>query len=129
VNDNDDDVTKLRPGDDSIDIGDKDNGVNSSDSDPSATLRTANGGGGGGGGGVYKCNFCDYVASLPRYKVLHEKRVHLHMDCKICGKMFKDQTGRESHVCVKPDRFQCTQCEKSYKVKGELKKHVDIIHR
>ncbi len=124
MNDNDDDVTKLRPGNDSADIDDKDNGVNSGDSnDASATLRTANSGGG------YKCDFCDYVASLPRYKVLHEKRVHLHMDCKICGKMFKDRTGRESHVCVKPDRFQCSQCEKSYKVKGELKKHVDIIHR
>jgi hypothetical protein len=126
VNDNDDVATKLRPGDDFNDIGDKDNGVNSGDNDASASLRTANSGVDGGG---YKCDFCDYVASLPRYKVLHEKRVHLHMDCKICGKMFKDRTGRESHVCVKPDRFQCSQCEKSYKVKGELKKHVDIIHR
>ncbi len=123
MDDNDDVVTKLRHGDYSNDIGDKDNGVNSGDNDASATLRTANSGGG------YKCDYCDYVASLPRYKVLHEKRVHLHMDCKICGKMFKDLTGRESHVCVKPDRFQCSQCEKSYKVKGELKKHVDIIHR
>jgi hypothetical protein len=30
----------------------------------------------------YQCNYCDYVASVERYKILHEKRVHLKMDCK-----------------------------------------------
>ena len=69
-------------------------------------------------GGGYKCDYCDYVASVPRNKLLHEKRVHLNMDCKTCARVLKDSAERASHVCVKPDRFQCSQCEKSYKVRG-----------
>ena len=64
----------------------------------------------------FKCDYCDHVASAPRYKLLHEKRVHLNLDCKTCTRVFKDGAERDSHVCVKPDRFQCSQCNKSYKV-------------
>jgi len=77
----------------------------------------------------FKCDFCDYVAGIHRYKILHEKKLHLNLDCKVCYKLFDSVEEREDHECVRPDRFQCSQCDKNYKVKAELKKHIDIIHK
>ena len=47
----------------------------------------------------------------------------------VSSKVFQSNDEKKSHFCAHPDRFQCDQCEKNYKVKGELKKHIDSIHR
>ena len=39
------------------------------------------------GGVGYKCDYCDYVAGIYRYKILHEKKLHLDLDCKVCMKV------------------------------------------
>jgi len=75
----------------------------------------------------YKCKHCDHVAqSLGNLKV-HEK-IHQNIKCQSCRKLFKSAEEKSEHECLKPDRFHCDQCEKSYLVKAELKKHINISH-
>ena len=75
-----------------------------------------------------QCRFCDYVAHTLEYRNMHEKRIHLNLKCVTCRKIFGSEEEKTEHKCVKPDRFQCDRCEKSYLVKTELKKHISIAH-
>ena len=63
----------------------------------------------------FKCAFCDHVAASAQNKVMHEKRIHLGMDCKTCRRLFESEAEKAEHACAEPERFRCDQCEKSYK--------------
>ena len=76
-----------------------------------------------------KCDYCDFVAAHPDYKAVHEKKVHLGLSCADCAQLFDSAEAKAAHACRQLDRYQCGECDKSYKAKRELHKHIERIHR
>ena len=72
------------------------------------------------------CNdLCDNKGQLETHIKTIDGECELQ-ECNKCELLFERKKRRRQ---ILSDRFQCNQCEKSYKVKVELKKHIDKIHR
>ena len=83
-----------------------------------------------------KCTKCDYKTHIPSEMKGHFKRRHTDITkgtCQYCGVVFKAlrshlrNTGCGGEVTVK--EWKCTHCKMDFKVKSELDRHVNRIHK
>ncbi|XP_044738039.1 zinc finger protein 501-like [Chrysoperla carnea] len=85
----------------------------------------------------FKCDICDLEFSISsnyaRHRKLHSgERPHV---CEICGRGFIQKVSLVEHVRrhtndlpLKTTCYQCDQCEKSYRLKSQLKHHFKMKH-
>ena len=83
-----------------------------------------------------KCTKCDYKSHIPSEMKGHFKRRHTDITkgtCQYCGVVFKAlkshlrNTGCGGEVNI--TKLKCTHCKTYFKVKSELDRHVNRIHK
>ncbi|XP_058443486.1 zinc finger protein 664-like [Malaya genurostris] len=79
----------------------------------------------------FECKVCGKSYSTQSNLMLHNKR-HLDSDvrpyeCELCGARFKTKFIFNSHSRV--HSHNCSDCDKQFVTKNELKKHIDTSHK
>lgn len=67
------------------------------------------------------------LSKTPKYKRKYvEKRVHLHLECKECGKIFASRSGFSNHQLIHEGikKFLCSTCGKQFITNAQLQKHL-----
>ena len=79
----------------------------------------------------YRCNDCTKCYRGRRDLCGHIKNVHApRFECGICHKRFGTKRILKDHTVIhSEDRpFRCSQCDSSFKRKGDLTKHIRSVH-
>ena len=81
----------------------------------------------------HMCHLCGKSFKCANYVKQHVRTFHegLNLKCDICGKTFSSEDNLKTHNCNGGLEFKCeySQCNgKIWKSKGELNKHVSIVH-
>ena len=81
----------------------------------------------------HMCHLCGKSFKCANYVKQHVLSFHegANLKCDVCGKTFSTEDNLKTHNCNGGLEFKCeyTQCNgKTWKSKGELNKHVSIVH-
>ena len=83
----------------------------------------------------FKCPHCEKSFSHKPYLKIHQISKHLKIKypCPIegCGKFLTTRYLLNSHIKLVHEsnvRYQCRQCEKSFKIHHDLKQHIKAVH-
>ncbi|KAL9700482.1 hypothetical protein quinque_003923 [Culex quinquefasciatus] len=82
----------------------------------------------------FSCEYCQQVFKLKLDMQSHIKRVHLAetmFKCGTCGLEFKRKCTRDSHEICHSNvfNFPCQQCDKKFKLRSQLMKHIRRVHK
>ena len=79
----------------------------------------------------YQCSDCVKCYGTKGHLAIHIKNVHApRFECAVCHKRCGFQSQLTQHYVIHSDErpFECSQCDSSFKVKGDLTKHVRMVH-
>lgn len=85
--------------------------------------------------GTFKCGYCEKIFTCDSKRRDHEQRIHLGFKrnkCKICDEKFADYWTKVDHMVKKHNQprvmLKCQACERSFKNKRALTRHVNKDH-
>ena len=77
----------------------------------------------------FQCDLCDSKFSTKGYLYGHKKsHDNQYFDCTLCGSTLKGKHKLKLHVKCHQTAIKCSQCEKVFKLKGELNRHISLTH-
>ena len=84
---------------------------------------------------LFQCTECVHIVEDIRSLIEHTKEIHglsREFGCETCGRLFESQTKFDFHFTrMHKDRvvsFECTKCEKTFRLKLQLKRHLMKDH-
>ena len=77
----------------------------------------------------YACKYCDFVAEQPITMEVHLGKYHSeNFECGLCNIETNDLETLEIHLLT-CKLFICYRCDKRFKTLGDIKKHIEEIHK
>jgi len=85
---------------------------------------------------TYRCELCKKTFMSKTAQIYHRGVSHSKsrpkVECEVCGEILSHLVSLQRHMKkheTVPKEFQCPECDKSFKRKDSLQRHIRIVHR